>query len=338
MTKTIVVLGATGLQVSELQKAWGGSVASKFLQDPNWTVRGVTRSTSSDAAKALVARGIEVVAADLDSPSSFDNVFKGAHAIFAMTDFWAPFYDAYPRLKSVSDRATGEHASAIEIRRAKTAVDAAAKALKDEGLLEMFIYSSLPSIKQLSRGKYTYAYHFDAKAEVNEYIASAHPELNQRTSILNMGFYYTNLATIPLMRPKKEADGSFTLSKTGFNDAVHPFVYPPDTGEFVALLINSAPGKNLLAVSELASYTDIMKIWSEVTGKKTRIVNVLVEEMDKAMPGGLGREAAESTASSAEFGWGQHLLLPKDIDPNVRLTSVREYIEKENWEEVLRGN
>lgn len=54
--KIITVLGATGVQ--------GGSVVKMFLEDPKlsgWAVRGVTRSTSSDKAQALAAKGVEVV-------------------------------------------------------------------------------------------------------------------------------------------------------------------------------------------------------------------------------------------------------------------------------------
>ena len=54
--KIITVLGATGVQ--------GGSVVKKFLEDPKlagWAVRGVTRSTTSDKAKALAAKGVELV-------------------------------------------------------------------------------------------------------------------------------------------------------------------------------------------------------------------------------------------------------------------------------------
>lgn len=55
--KVITVFGATGAQ--------GGSVVDIFVNDPKlkeeWQVRGVTRDVSKDSAKALVAKGAEVV-------------------------------------------------------------------------------------------------------------------------------------------------------------------------------------------------------------------------------------------------------------------------------------
>lgn len=94
---------------------------------------------------------------------------------------------------------------------------------------------------------------------------------------------------------------------------MHPFVIPSDTGLFVELLVNAPPKQDLLGVSEMASYVDYMKIWTEVTGVASEAREISVEEADEAAPGGVGREAAESTACSAEFGWGTHLVLPKQV-------------------------
>jgi hypothetical protein len=76
-----------------------------------------------------------------------------------------------------------------------------------------------------------------------------------------------------------------------------------------------------------------------------------VEEADKDAPGGIGREVAESTATSAEFGWGDKLILPwqvslyleeggrcflmRKLDPKVKTSSLRQYIEREDWEDIL---
>jgi hypothetical protein len=90
-------------------------------------------------------------------------------------------------------------------------------------------------------------------------------------------------------------------------------VVPEDTGVFAELLVRSPPEQDLLGVSEMASYITFMKIWSDVTGVPSEVREVTVQEADRAAPGGLGREAAESTSTSAEFGWGKNLVLPKDV-------------------------
>ena len=137
------------------------------------------------------------------------------------------------------------------------------------------------------------------------------------------------------------------MSKPGGNKAIHPFVDTRDTGTFVELLVRSPAGQDLLGVSEMGTYDTFLKILAEVTGKPCEYREISTEEADKAAPGGLGREVGESTAVSAEFGWGKHLVMPKDVsahhkarmswlmltllqlDPNVKLTSLREYVEGE---------
>jgi hypothetical protein len=108
-------------------------------------------------------------------------------------------------------------------------------------------------------------------------------------------------------------DGIYIYRKPCKPTATHPFVIPGDTGLFVALLVNSPPKQDLLGVSEMASYVDYMMIWSEVTGVPSQVRQISIEEADKAAPGGIGREAAESTATSAEFGWGDQLVLPWQV-------------------------
>jgi hypothetical protein len=111
--------------------------------------------------------------------------------IFGMTDFWETYFIKFPSLSEISDRATGEYAKDIEIQRGKNLVDAAEQVLKEDGILELFIYSTLPPFKDISGGKYTYVYHYDGKAVVSEYLKSK--DLWARSSLFNAGFYTSNI-------------------------------------------------------------------------------------------------------------------------------------------------
>lgn len=68
MTKTIVITGATGAQ--------GGGVVNVLLNTPGWKVRAVTRNPTSEKAKDLVARGVQVVQADVNDVVSLKKAFK----------------------------------------------------------------------------------------------------------------------------------------------------------------------------------------------------------------------------------------------------------------------
>jgi hypothetical protein len=175
----------------------GGSVASQFLA-LGWNVVGLTRSITSPSALALSAMGVELLKADVDDPASLISAFRGANVIFGMTDFWAPYFSSFKSLSGVSDRATGEHAFNIEVQRGKNIVDAVATVLADgreagKGVkLERFIYSTLPSFKEVSGGKYTYVYHFDSKAVVTGYLKGKDGgRVWEQSSALNMAFYAT---------------------------------------------------------------------------------------------------------------------------------------------------
>lgn len=84
MSKLLVVIGATGKQ--------GGSVIKAVLSDPTakstFSIRGVTRSVDGKAAQALKEQGVEVVAGDLNEKDSLVKAFKGAYAVFGVTDYW----------------------------------------------------------------------------------------------------------------------------------------------------------------------------------------------------------------------------------------------------------
>ena len=68
MVPILTVVGATGAQ--------GGSVVDAALKAGVYKVRAITRNTSSEKAKALAARGVEVVKADLNDLASLVGAFQ----------------------------------------------------------------------------------------------------------------------------------------------------------------------------------------------------------------------------------------------------------------------
>src|SRR5688500_954249 len=83
--KIIAVVGATGAQ--------GGGLVRAILEDREspFAVRAITRDAKSEKARALAARGAEVVEADVDDAESLERAFAGAYAAFCVTFFWAHF-------------------------------------------------------------------------------------------------------------------------------------------------------------------------------------------------------------------------------------------------------
>ncbi|KAJ7652513.1 NAD(P)-binding protein [Mycena polygramma] len=161
---TIAIFGATGSQ--------GSSVLEAVLADGKYTPRAVTRSLDSDASKALIAKGVEVVVGDLWDKESIKKAIRGSDAVFGTTNFWSP--DVFP----ADPKGKGE------ISQGKNLVDAA----KEVGI-KFFIWSSLPNATKDSNGRYSSIYHVDNKAIIEDYLrASGVP-----FAVLLAGWFLENL-------------------------------------------------------------------------------------------------------------------------------------------------
>ena len=180
--KIIAVVGSTGAQ--------GGSLVEAILSDPNggFAARAITRDPTKDKARAIAAKGGEVVQADLDDVESLRKAFAGAYGVYAVTNFWEHF--------------SGEKEKA----QAKNVADAARAA----GVSHV-IWSTLEDTRNLMnaddkrmpmlQAKYRVP-HFDAKAEANAYFKGL------PTTFLVTSFYWENLYSFGLA-PKKSADGQY---------------------------------------------------------------------------------------------------------------------------------
>ena len=139
--QTITVLGGTGQQ--------GGGGVSALLDQGEFAVRVATRNPTSDAARALAARGVELVKADLLEPKSLGPALEGAYGAFLVTNFWEP--QVGPR----------------EYELATAAVTAARAAG-----VEHLIWSTLPNADELTHGRLK-VLHFTGKARVDTVVRAA---------------------------------------------------------------------------------------------------------------------------------------------------------------------
>ena len=78
--KIVLVTGATGRQ--------GGAVI-RHLLPAGWKLRALTRNADGAAARALAAKGVEVVQGDLEDPDSLARAVRGVQGVYGVQDFWA---------------------------------------------------------------------------------------------------------------------------------------------------------------------------------------------------------------------------------------------------------
>jgi uncharacterized protein YbjT (DUF2867 family) len=77
--RIVLISGATGKQ--------GGAVA-RALRGKGLAIRAMTRKPDGDAARALSARGAEIVKGDLDHPASLKAALEGAWGAFSVQNTW----------------------------------------------------------------------------------------------------------------------------------------------------------------------------------------------------------------------------------------------------------
>ncbi|RTE72079.1 hypothetical protein BHE90_013512 [Fusarium euwallaceae] len=324
----IVVIGATGGQ--------GGSVVNTFLNEPSWRVRGITRNSSSSKAEALKDCGVEVVQANLDDPASLVPAFEGADAIFLVSDFWAIYDELTKKPNPHSGKSPNEQAKERETQQLNNAIDVAAKL----PTLSRLVISSLPHVAKLTGGKYTYIYHYESKADAEDYAKDKYPDLWSKTSVFKGGFFLSNFTDHPMSQPIKKEDGSVEFVSNLDPDAKFPFIaQDEDTGPIVKALINEAPGKSVMGWREWLTLREVVDIFNEVTGNKAKTVQLPMGQFGFECPPDLQPEMMENWAFANEYGLeGRNdpdIVHPKDLDSPPKLGTVADWLKKQDWAKVL---
>lgn len=269
---------------------------------------------------------------------------QGAHTIFATTDFWSTYRDPNATSQVAEGQTLNQYSFETEVQQGKNIAEAASK-IKT---LELFIWSDLVSVRDTSGGKWTWAYHFDSKAEVEKYIKAELPNLSAKTSYFIPGAYVANLERF--WKPAKvrniasnnellflltiqQSDGRYLLQQPGSGnipfywiDTVH------DSGLFVKALTELAHGQKLLGYGSKMSLKEAIKLWGEVKGVDARFEEVPLEAWGSDWPDqGIRREIAEMMMFMGEYDYA-----PKE-DPTLVLASdvSRKFPSRNNADCVL---
>ncbi|KAF1918149.1 hypothetical protein BDU57DRAFT_547252 [Ampelomyces quisqualis] len=330
MTKLVVIAGITGNQ--------GGSVATAFLNDPDWRIRGLTRDTQSEISQKLTHHGIEMIKVNLHDPKSLQDAFKGANLVFSVTDFWTPYFDLANQARAKEEgKSIGQIAYELELEQGKNIVDAVAREVN--GLDEVgFIASTLCSARESSKGKYNELWHFESKAEVfPKYVEVNHAELARKTSYLHTGYFFTSWRFLPGRWFAKQPDGSIQMQFPTSPDVLVPHIDPAkDTGPWVQALRKLPPNTTLMAASEWLTWPQWIELFGQVTGATTSYKQTTVQDLDKHIPGA-GKEIGEMYEFSSEYAYNafqMDTLKTWDLERmgiKVPVTSLRSYIEREDW-------
>jgi uncharacterized protein YbjT (DUF2867 family) len=157
MKNILLITGATGAQ--------GGATVRALQADPagTWHIRAIVRNPDSARAKALTARGVEVVKGDLDDEASVRAAMAGVYGVHSVQPM--------------------ERGPDVEERQGKIV----AKAAADAGVRH-FIYSSVGGAERNSGVP-----HFESKHRIERHIAA----FDLPATILRPAAFMDNFATFP---------------------------------------------------------------------------------------------------------------------------------------------
>ena len=257
MSQVLAIFGATGHQ--------GKSVVNSVLSDPalsvKYKIRAITRDTNSIKAKELKDK-VEVVYGDVLDRNSVEAALIDVHTVFAMT---TPTF--------------GPGGFEAEYASGKTIADVAV-----EKGAEYVIFSTLPSIKEISKGKYTKCSHFDAKAAIEQHIRG----LNVKSAFYSPGGFMENFIEMPLMSPQKGPKDTWVIALHTSPQAKLPLIDAVgDTGKYIGAILaepEKYEGKTFHASTALYSWEQIAAIMSKATGKTIIYKQISVEEFKETLP------------------------------------------------------
>ncbi|KAJ4986735.1 hypothetical protein SVAN01_07794 [Stagonosporopsis vannaccii] len=303
MSKILAVFGATGQQ--------GSSVVDYVLNDSElsqqYKIRAITSNMDSEKARRLKEK-VEVVHGDMLDRASLETALTGVHTVFAMT---APSLDPE-----------------VEYNIVKTMADVAVE--KDA---EYIIFSTLPSIHELSGGKYTKVTLFDAKARAERYIRG----LRIKSAFCSLGSFMENFQSQSFLAPRKKDHGAWVVALHVSPKIQWPLIHAVrDTGKFVGAILAEPEkynGKTFCAATKFYTLEEMIAIMSKATGKTIRYERISQEEFVKSMalPEVVTDMFVEMLGFLEETGYfgpdGEELVAWAVKNARGRLSTFEEYLE-----------
>ncbi|KAJ5780607.1 hypothetical protein N7457_005767 [Penicillium paradoxum] len=305
MSKILAIFGATGQQ--------GSSVLNHVVNDPElsqqYKIRAITRDINSEKAQQLKHKNIEVVEGDVTSSDSLAKALAGVHTVYAMTT---------PSL--------GADAFDVELGNAKRIADVAV-----QQNVNYIIWSTLPAVRDISKGKYASVVPFDAKAAAEDYIRT----LPIKSAFLSLGSFMENLSQQPAMAPKQIADGTYVLSRHTSPQQQFPMLDAVgDTGKFAGAILadpEKFDGKVLHAATRLYTNEEITALLSKSSGKTIVYRQISTDEFKASLPF-FQDVFADGFSFMEEFGYfgpsTETLVAEAAAVARGKLSSFEEYLER----------
>jgi uncharacterized protein YbjT (DUF2867 family) len=203
--------------------------------------------------------------------------------------------------------------------------------------VQYLIFSTLPDVTEMSSGKYTKVWPFDAKAKAERYIRG----LDIKSAFVSLGYFMENFQGQLALAPRLAADGSGTWVMARHNSAktkVPLIDAVGDTGKFVGAILaepDKYVGKTFCAATALYSLEEICATISKTTGERVVYKQISQSEFENSLPfdGSLLDIFSEGYGALEEFGYfgprTEELIAWAAENARGRLSTLEEYLEKD---------
>jgi uncharacterized protein YbjT (DUF2867 family) len=261
-------------------------------------LRALTRTPDAAGARALGARGIEVVQGDLEDRESLARAVRGAYAVYSVQDFWA-----------VGKRR--------EILQGKNLADAARAAS-----VEHFVYSSVGGVERNARID-----HWESKWEIEQHIRTLGLPATMVRPAAFMENYYIDSVEIALLKGK--------LMDPIRAHKPYQTIATDDIGAFVALALSQPKdfiGLEIeIAGSELTNL-EAAEVFSRVLGKRVKFQRLPLPMVRLV----LGREFYQMFRWFNAAGFKADIPELRRAYPLIRFQTLEEWLRNEGWHKRAR--
>ncbi|KAG0012491.1 hypothetical protein BGZ82_002581 [Podila clonocystis] len=207
------------------------------------------------------------------------------------------------------------------------------KAMADEAVAagaQYFIFSTSQNTGKISGGKYTGIDHFEAKAEVEEYIRT----LPIKSAFYAPSGYMDNFDSF--LAPRPVGDGTYAISNIVSPQTKMPLIaVASDSGKYVGAILaepGKYEGKVFSAAASLTSFEEIAKTISKVTGKTIKYNQVPVEVFRGMLPPSIATRYINMFLFIQDFGYygpqTEELVAWASKNARGNLTTLEEFLTK----------
>lgn len=187
------------------------------------------------------------------------------------------------------------------------------------------IFSTLPSVRNITDGRLINVVHFNVKYDIGQYIR----QLPIASSFIALGAFMSNFATF--LRPQDVGDGTFAVRLSMPSSTLLPLVDPADVGHAVVQVSQNFEiysGKTINLAAELKTLDEIAAVIARVNARTVKYVQIPLEAFLAPLSKHQAEDWAEFGLYMSDFGYFGEETTNCVTEEFGRLTMFEEFVRE----------